>query len=198
MTEQNDSLKRVAALAGLMREQASTVTRLEAELAAAKTAFQRTEQEDLPELLAEVELSSVTLDDGTVVEVVPDVQCGISEERKPEAHAWLESHEFGGLIKTSLIITFDREEREQALDVAAKIEETFERFVELKEGVNAQTLKSFIKERMADAAEKPEHVPPFDVFGIRPFNRAKLKVSTKAVVKKALAKAAAAKAAKTK
>lgn len=167
-------LKRVQQLAALMVSQQATVVALIEQLDAAKKALTRTEQEDLPELMAEVGLKSLTLEDGSIVEVVQDVSCGITEERRALAHSWLLEHGFGGLIKTEVSVAFGRGERDQATLLAAKIQEDTGASPAVKEAVHPATLKSFVKEQMELGV-----AIPFDVFGIHPFNKAKLKAAKK-------------------
>lgn len=164
----SDAMARISALAQLLRQQQAEVERLEAELAAAKAAARRTETEDLPQLMTELELTEIKLLDGSRVSVVQDVLCGISEENRPEAHAWLVAHGFGGLIKTNITLAYGRDERERAAEDAAKLRE-WGLEPELKEGVHFQTLKAFIKEQLVAGSPVPT-----DLFGVLPFDRAKL------------------------
>ncbi len=163
-------LKRVIELATLMVEQRKKVDCLKAELDAAQRDLRRIEQEDLPELMREIGMQSVTLADGSVVDVVEDVECGISEERRAKAHAWLIENGFGGLIKTEVVTTFGRGEGEAAHNFAEEVAATTGRAPQVVERVHPATLKSFIKEQLAAGA-----AIPFDTFGIHPFNKARLK-----------------------
>ena len=110
----SDALQRIADLARLMVEQQAAVTAAETALALAKAALFRTETEDLPDLMEELQLSELKLTDGSKVSVKRDYHCGLSEERRPAGLAWLEEHGFSGLIKTDLVLSFGREEAELA------------------------------------------------------------------------------------
>lgn len=168
----SDALDRITALARLLVQQQAEVARVELELGAAKAALARTETEDLPELMKELGLLDIKLLDGSKVEVKQEVQCGISEARRPEAHKWLTDHKFGGLIKTAILLEYDSDERALAVKAAQKIAKALNRDVEVKEQVHPATLKSFIKEQLALGAEGSK--PPADLFGIFPFNKAKV------------------------
>lgn len=166
-------LKRVIQLAELMVTQAKTVDELTESLRAAKEDLRRTETEDLPELMSELGMSSVALADGSSVSVNEDVECYISEERRPAAHGWLLEHGFGGLIKTQVITAFERGEIEQAQIYAAQANEAYpDHPAQLKDAVHPATLKSFVKEQL-----KAGNTLPFELFGVRPFNRAKYKAA---------------------
>jgi len=166
---QTKDIDRVTALAGLLIGTAARIERIEAELAAARADYLRVEREDLPELMREVGLSHLTLTNGVEVIVSEEVTASITEERRAAAHAWLREHNFGGLIKTLVTVPFGRGEEEDARRLASRIAEEHE--VALTETVHPQTLKAFVKEQVEDG--KPL---PFDLFGVHPFSRAKIKL----------------------
>ena len=156
-------LQRVVQLAELLLKLRANVSRLEDELKAAKEDVRRVEQEDLPDLMQELGLQTFKLATGEVVDVKQDVECGISEERRARAHAWLTENGFGGLIKTEVVAKFGRDERDAAVACAEQIGG------EMIERVNPATLKSFVKEQM-----EAGRAIPFDLFAIHPFNRVKI------------------------
>lgn len=157
-------LKRVIDLANLMVEQRRRVDAIKRELDEAQTTLTRIETEDLPELMRELGMQAVTLSDGSVVDVVDEVACGITEARREAAHRWLLDNGFGGLIKTEVSVAFGRGEHEAAVACAQSIGG------ELVERVHPATLKSFVKERLAAG-----NAVPFDLFGIHPYAKARLK-----------------------
>jgi hypothetical protein len=166
----SDALKRIATLAKMMTEAKAEVERAKDDLARANDAFRRLEREDLPQLMFEFGLQSIKLSDGSVVEVVEDLDTSISAERREVAHEWLTEHGFAGIIKSNISVNFDREELEEAKKIAQQISGMTGHPVEIIEKIHPQTLKAFVKEQIAAGTEIP-----FDVFGIHPFNRAKLK-----------------------
>lgn len=163
-------LARVVQLAELMVQRRAAAEALKEQLTEAQAALRRIEQEDLPELMREIGLIAITLDDGSTVDVVEDVQCGISEERRGPAHRWLVDNGFGGLVKTEVVTLFDRGEAEAAREFAAEIAESTGHIPQVVETVHASTLKAFVKEQLAAG-----RAVPFDLFAIHPFNRARLK-----------------------
>ena len=156
-------LQRVVQLAELLLKLRQNVERLETELKTAKEDVRRVEQEDLPDLMQELGLQTFKLATGEVVDVKQDVECGISEERRARAHAWLTENGFGGLIKTEVVARFGRDQRDAAVAVAEQIGS------EMIERVHPATLKSFVKEQM-----EAGRAIPFDLFAIHPFNRVKI------------------------
>lgn len=171
MTQPTD-IARVTALAGLLVNTAARIAAIEAELAAAQADYLRVEREDLPELMREVGLTKLTLTDGTEVTLTEEVTAAITEERRQAAHAWLREHNFGGLIKTLLTVPFGRGEEDEARRLAERIAEEHE--CSLDEKVHPMTLKAFVREQVEDG--KPL---PFDLFGVHPFSRAKIKMAGK-------------------
>jgi hypothetical protein len=163
-------LKRIVDLANLLVTQTAAVAKMEDELKGAKRALQRIEQEDLPELMREVGMASVTLEDGSVIEVKEEVDCGISEERRPEAHKWLIDNGFGGLIKTEVVVAFGRGEQEAAEEFSAEVIQLTGQTPVVVERVHPATLKSFVKEQMEAGVTIPA-----ETFALRPYSKAKLK-----------------------
>lgn len=161
-------LQRAVQLAELLLKLRQNVERLETELETAKTDMRRVEQEDLPDLMQELGLETFKLTTGETIEVKPEVDCGISEERRARAHTWLTENGFGGLIKTEVVAKFGRDERDAAVACAQQIGG------EMVERVHPSTLKSFVKEQMA--AGKPV---PFDLFGVHPYNKVKITAAKK-------------------
>jgi hypothetical protein len=161
-------LQRALKLAELLLAARKHLEAVEAQLKTAKEDVRRLEQEDLPELMQELGLETFKLTTGETIEVKQDIECGISEERRARAHAWLTDNGFGGLIKTEVVAKFGRDERDAAVAAAEKIGG------EMVERVHPSTLKSFVKEQM-----EAGRAIPFDLFAIHPFNRVKITAAKK-------------------
>lgn len=172
----SDALNRITLMANQLMEAGEKVAKTEIELAAAKAAYLQLERTDLPELMRELEIMSIKLENGASVEVVDDLSCSISEARREAAYAWLTMHGFDGIIKTDVIIHFDRGESERACEISERINEEFKVLTILDEGIHPQTLKSFVKERKAYAANNPEEKCPFpdSLFGVFEYRKAKI------------------------
>lgn len=161
-------LQRVVQLAELLLKLRENVESLETQLAAAKADVRRVEQEDLPDLMQELGLETFKLKTGETVEVKPEVDCSITEEKRFAAHDWLSSNGFGGLIKTEVIVQFGRGEHDAAEGFAKEVALQGKQPA-LVERVHPSTLKSFIKEQMAAGK-----AIPFDLFGVHPYNKVKI------------------------
>lgn len=161
-------IQRVVQLAELLLQLRKNVERLTNELAVAKADMLRVEQEDLPDLMQELGLETFRLTSGETIEVRPEVDCAITEERRAAAHKWLVANGFGGLIKTEVVVKFGRDEHDAAVACAESIGG------EMVERVHPSTLKAFVKEQMS--AGKPV---PFDLFSVHPYNKVKVTTSKK-------------------
>jgi hypothetical protein len=166
-------LQRAVQLAELLIQLRSKVEDLETQLTAAKADVRRVEQEDLPDLMQELGLETFKLKTGEMVEVKPEVDCSITEEKRRNAHEWLTANGFGGLIKTEVVVTFGRGEHDEAEGFAKEVAEQGKQPA-VVERVHPSTLKSFVKEQMA--AGKPV---PFDLFGVHPYNKVKISSAKK-------------------
>lgn len=161
-------IQRAVQLAELLLQMRNKVLDMEKQLEVAKADLRRVEQEDLPELMQELGLETFKLKTGETIEVKPEIDCGISEERRRAAHDWLTANGFGGLIKTEVVAKFGRDERDAAVACAQQIGG------EMIERVHPSTLKSFVKEQMS--AGKPV---PFDLFGVHPYSKVKVTAAKK-------------------
>lgn len=172
----DQSLSLISALAELQLQLQRDVAAAEDALAAAKEALRQVQEVDLPEAMKEAGVKTFTTTDGTVVTVKNEVQAYISEANKPAAYQWLIDHGFGGLLKLDVELHFDRGDRERAEKLAAQLSKKGIDTV-LKQSVHPQTLKAFIKERIADTESGIE--VPLELFGARPYSVASVKPSKK-------------------
>lgn len=168
------AVARVSAIAQEQYKAAVRVAELEDELKKAKADLLRISTVDLPEAMKEAGLEKFTTTDGLEIGVTKDVQCGISEARREAAYEWLAANGFDGIIKSDIDVVFGRGER-------AKAEKLLEQLrkkgleVSFNQSIHAQTLKSFVKERLADTESGIEF--PMDLFGVFPFDKATVKPS---------------------
>jgi len=156
-------LSRVAQMAETLTEAQREVAQCEGQLEEAERTLRRIAREDYPELLREVGLTEVTLPDRRKIVLADGFDCGISEENKPAAFAWLRDNGFGGLIKTEVTVAFGRSEQDE-LERLLKLLEEHGFIAAVGDSVHWQTLKSFIKERK----EAGEPVPA-DLFGVHDY-----------------------------
>ena len=173
--KQPDKLTRIVELANTLVAAIETVGKLTDQLDEAKKVQRTIETEHLPELMRELELTSVVLENGMKVTLSDEIDCGITVANQKAALRWLDDNSFGGLIKTKLQAAFNRDDREVALDISDQVGglirgSGIEASCEVVESVHPATLKSFIKEELSKGTPIP-----FDLFSIHPYSKAKIK-----------------------
>lgn len=160
-------LKRVSDLAALLTDVQNRISETNELLNQLKADERRISEEDLPQLMAEVGLSEITLESGEKVSITEQVHAGITQANNDRAVAWLVDNGFGGLVKTRLIVDYDYTERGAAVEEAQRLEG--EHVTELKETVHPSTLKSFVREQLESGT-----LIPMDLFSVHPYSKAKI------------------------
>ena len=128
----------------------------------------RLSEEVIPTLMQQAGVSSITLDDGTSVQVSPYYYAKIQEANKDEAFRWLRENNHGDLIKNNLSVSFGKGEDADAV----KLKESLEKqglVVDQKQDIHWQTLRGFVREQMENNRSIPS-----DMFGLYVANRTKL------------------------
>lgn len=187
-----------------LRELADDATLLESEiddltvkLAEKQEALAKINTDIIPGIMMELQLKSFKLADGSEIVVEDKIRASIPVAKKPEAYKWLHDHGYDGIIKTNVSATFgkgDIEEARKAVEaleaagVSSSVEQT----------IHPGTLVSFVKERLAAAAEvipmetdgfdSPDKAKepnlPLDIFSVYEFKQAKIKAPRKTKKKK--------------
>lgn len=190
-------------------EYADEITLLEAEiaddtvkLAEKNEKLKKLTQKTVPGIMKELQLKSFKLKDGSELLVEDKIQASIPAAKKAEAFEWLEKYHFDGIIKTSVSVSFGKGEMEKAKE-AQKVLAEKGVIATIDRSVHPATLTSFVKERLAAAAEeqaeKPEapetvgdgfddapgeetlKIPnlPQDIFSVFEFEQCKIKLPKK-------------------
>jgi hypothetical protein len=166
-------LTSVAALARQIRDKEDRIASLEEDLKAEKKALLKLTDEDMPAMLAEIGISSFSLDDGSQVEVKQTYGASILVNNRPQAYEWLRENGYDDIIKNSVICQFGRGEDDQASAFAAFAQQ--QGYVpEQKTEIHPQTLRAFVKERVEEGDEFP-----MELFGAWVGQRAVIKKGKK-------------------
>jgi hypothetical protein len=166
-------LTSVAALARQIRDKEDRIASLEEDLKAEKKALLKLTDEDMPAMLAEIGISSFSLDDGSQVEVKQTYGASILVNNRPQAYEWLRDNGYDDIIKNSVICQFGRGEDDQASAFAAFAQQ--QGYVpEQKTEIHPQTLRAFVKERVEEGDEFP-----MELFGAWVGQRAVIKKGKK-------------------
>jgi len=164
-------LTSVAALARQIRDKEETISRLEETLKKEKKTLLKLTDEEMPAMLAEIGISSFSLDDGSTVEVKQTYGASILVDNRPAAYEWLREHGYDDIIKNTVFCQFGRGEDDLASSFAAFAQQ--QGYVpEQKTEIHPQTLRAFIKERVEEG-----EAFPMELFGAWVGQRAVIKRS---------------------
>ena len=118
-------------------------------------------EETLPCAMQELGVEKLTLKNGAVLTLKPEVYCAIPKDSQDEAFAWLIKHKHGGLIKTEVSALFGKGQLKQA-NAMLKLLRKAKANPEWTRSVHAGTLKAFLREQIE--AKQPI---PMSLFGAR-------------------------------
>jgi hypothetical protein len=164
-------LTSVAALARQIRDKEETISRLEETLKEEKKTLLKLTDEEMPAMLAEIGISSFSLDDGSTVEVKQTYGASILVDNRPAAYEWLREHGYDDVIKNTVLCQFGRGEDDLASSFAAFAQQ--QGYVpQQKTEIHPQTLRAFIKERVEEG-----EAFPMELFGAWVGQRAVIKRS---------------------
>lgn len=165
------TIDELSVLASRARDLAAALRDAEARVSELKDQVRTLERDTLPEHMIAAGVTTVTIPaSGNMpalsLKLKPFIKANIAaswpEERRLAAFAWLDGHGAGDLIKTEIVITFPREQREQAAEFAADVRDLCPTAaVEINEAVHHSTLTSWLKECVAAGTE----LPPLDTIG---------------------------------
>ena len=146
-------LSTVASLARQIRNEEQSIAELDRQLKEKKKSLLKLTDEDLPSVLAEMGISSFSLDDGSTVDVKNTYGASILVDNRPKAYDWLRENGYDANAFTA----FAQKEGY---------------FVNQKTEIHPQTLRAFIKERCEAGDDFP-----MDLFGAYIGQRAVIKGS---------------------
>lgn len=159
----------VASIAREIRSTEQAVEDLEKDLKKAKEKLLKLTDQEMPALMAEMGIASITLDDGSVVKVAQTYGASILVENRPKAYEWLREHGYDDIIKNTVMCQFGRGEDDRAKDFAEFAAENGYA-PEQKTEIHSQTLRAFVKERIEQGDEFP-----MELFGAYVGQRATIK-----------------------
>lgn len=165
------TLERLTILAQNSRDLEREIGDRTVELAELQAKYDKIMRDQIPTIMEELGMAEFKLTDGSVVSWKEDFRCGLTDERKPVAFAWLEEKGFDGIIKTKVLSEFGKGEMERAKEAQAALEKAGFG-ASLDRSVHPMTLKSFVKEQL----EEGNSALPMETFGVFPFKQAKIKL----------------------
>lgn len=163
------SLDDLTGLARALLDADAKVATIEDELKEAVEHARRLREDTIPCVMQELELEEIGLTNGMKMTLKEEVYASISKENAPAAFEWLTKNDYDGIIKTAVSIEWGKGELKKAIAFFQKTIKKFPNAV-LDRSVHPQTLKAFLRERIA-AADKV----PMGLFGARAVTLVKLK-----------------------
>lgn len=136
------------------------VEKLEEDLKKAKENLREYSEKLLPEKMEELGFTEFTTSSGISVQVKEVIRASLSVENRPKGHRWLEENGFGGIIKSTVIVPYNRDEIQQANALVEELK-LRQRLAGLERKVEPMTLVAFIKEQLAQGKDIP-----LDIFGV--------------------------------
>jgi hypothetical protein len=162
-------LEDIARLGTTLNEANADVEQAERILAQKKQRVMRLVQDTIPCAMQEIGISEVKLDTGQKLKIKEEVQAKINNADKVTAFNWLEEHEYDGIIKTTITVSFNKDEMQRAVKLYDALQKKNYN-LEFGRSIHSGTLKAFVRERMASGEEFPA-----DLFGAFPYWVAKIK-----------------------
>jgi hypothetical protein len=163
-------LRRVAELARVQLMQEKEVEDLEEKLNRAKQNLRKTCETDLPELLAEIGLSSIALTTGQTITIDESMYASIAKKNKAKAAAWLEEHGQGSLVKNEVSLVLEKGEQEKLERLAELLDHSEFNDYGVTYNMNTGSVKAVIKELKAQGVDTPD-----ELFGIHFVRRSIIK-----------------------
>ena len=111
----------------------------------------------LPDLMRANKLEEVRLEDGSIIRTKQGVSVNIKKADTVVAYKWLDDNGYGDIIKTQVVVSFDRtnEDREKAAKLIGYLTDR-NIATQRKESIHGSTLKAFAMTEV----EKGTNFPP--------------------------------------
>ncbi len=114
----------------------------------------------LPAKMDELGLSEYKTTSGVFVQVKEKIRASLAVENRPKGFAWLEENGFGGMIKSSVVVGFKRDQLPEANELVDSLRSEG-KLANLERKVEPATLTAFVKEQLMLGKDIP-----LEVFGV--------------------------------
>lgn len=149
-------------------EAKQAVAEAEEFLKSAKERLRQVEEEELPDAMAEANISEFKLEDGSKIAVRDFIIGSLpkDDEARIKALAWVEDHDGAELIRTQVSMKFGVKEHNVALDLAEQLRERGYD-VTTDHGIHPQSLYAWARELLRDGKDVD-----FELLGLTPGRKA--------------------------
>ena len=148
---------------------------LEAELSRVRKEWLDLTRVQLPDIMAEIGLTSFTLADGSRLRIEDMIEGSLPKDpvARASAVAILESIGGGEMIRNEVVVPFERKQHNVAVNLARELQDRG-LVVRVQQDVHHMTLKSFVREKLSHGEEVP-----FEKLGVFVGRRAVVKLAEK-------------------
>jgi hypothetical protein len=152
-----------------LQEADREIERISEDLKAAQEKQRELSMNTIPDLFDELKLSTIKMDNGSVVEIKRSFAAHISVENKPYCFKWLRDNNHASIIKHDITVKMKKGEETEAKALIVKLNEMGLTYAD-KEHVHPMTLKAFVKEQLEKGTALPQ-----EQFGVHPIRQTKIK-----------------------
>jgi len=161
--ESLEGMAKLTELTATLQETEMALAMMEAEVKRVTQVILDLKEQQIPELMEDLGVAEYTTSEGVKVSLKKNVFASLGASNSPKAMAaykWLDDNGHGTLIKRNVVVSFPREQAEEAALLADSLrEQHFATKIESK--VEPSTLRSFV----AQALDKGEDIP-LDTFSV--------------------------------
>lgn len=155
ITATNDELKQIGMIVAAIRDQRKLVERIDEELKQAQRHLRLLEEEDLPAVMDEAGLSSITTSDGTPVKVEQKLYMSVPKKNKPALADWLMGHGHSSLVQSDVRVNFKKGEADKVEKAVGILAANGFAGVHVEESMHTGQLKSLVRELLDHGEDVP-------------------------------------------
>jgi hypothetical protein len=111
-------------------------------------------EDDIPTAMEGAGVLGLTMGDGRQLSVKESLYASIPKDNKKEAAQWLDANGYGSLVKTSVLVQFDRGDGDKARELAAELKAK-KLTPMVAEDMNTASVKAAIKEMRENGIPVP-------------------------------------------
>jgi len=165
-----DTLKRISEAVNDLIRTESMIGAKEEELKMLKELRHKTRTAIIPDLMNEAGIESISVD-GHKVSLKSYVSGSLPKdpEKRQRAIEWITEHDGAGLIKSCVISSFGREQRDEAIELHSEITKRG-LVVDFDERIHPQTYQAWIRKKLEDGEQVD-----IDMLGVQVGQVAKIK-----------------------
>ena len=167
---EGDSLKRLSAMGARLQELILERVEAEARLKGVDKRIRDLREFAIPELMAEIGISEITLADGSKLTVGTDVRASIPKAQAEAAYEWLDANGYGDMVKNHVVVDAGKGDASELIEAI----EASGHMARNDRSVHPMTLKKLIRDALAEGVDIP-----LDFFGAHVYQTTKVGKPTK-------------------